>query len=103
MEQGILNNTIDKDCPCCEQVWLSLEPSIIPTLHYSPVTSELLDAVEWQRYEDIGGGNFDWVTRKTGGNTLSPFVYGDGDLWRVKYTDGLGCMHFSNVTFTYFA
>lgn len=103
MNQAILNNIIDKGCACCEQVWLTLTPDLLPVLYYEGFDVAGLATVEWQRYEDIGLGILEWVTKKTGGTDLTPFVYGDGDIWRVKYTDALGCNHYSNVAYTYFA
>jgi len=98
MNQTILNNIIEVPCTCCESVSLSLvRESQAPTLYYEGLDAPQLATVEWQRYEDVGLGVLEWVTKKTGGTDLTPFAYGDGDIWRVKYTDALGCVHYSSI------
>jgi len=93
MQQAIIHNTIE--CPCCDRVWLSLlSAGGSPTLYYEPQDPALLASVVWQ--ENVFG-DYIWTDVQTGGTVY--LDYTDGLIYRVKYTDSKGCIHYSNTAY----
>jgi hypothetical protein len=104
MDQVVLHNTIENECPCCDRIWMVVTPNGGPIFTllaegFTPSSS----AHVWQRYNGAS-----WANVKIGGATLNPSEIGlltpitDGNTVRVQYTDSKGCIHYSQSAEVYF-
>ena len=104
MNQAVLHNTIENDCPCCDRIWMDINPPYggpVLTLLAEGFTPSSASHV-WQKYNGTS-----WMTLKTGGATITLGELGlinpllDQDIVRVQYTDTKGCIHYSPLNNVY--
>ena len=88
------SNESGYECPsCCDRVWMTLIDQVGSPLLFTDLGTTV--GIIWQRYDSPI-----WTDVQTGGSSLTS--YNDGALYRAKYIDTKGCIHYTNIVYAYF-
>ena len=88
------SNESGYECPsCCDRVWMTLIDQVGSPLLFTDLGTTV--GIIWQRYDSPI-----WTDVQTGGSSLTS--YDDGALYRAKYIDTKGCIHYTNIVQAYF-